>query len=327
MNGLTKKQILLSLLGIAVVVAGVVVGSLFIGDSQDNRNQASVPSGTVEVSLNPTTLTLEPGQTKTAKVMFNTKGVEITTINVLVRYTYTGSTMPIAVDSAIVINPVILTSNGFCSTKQVTPGVGNVTISVSCSLLSGYTNTVSTELFSFSLTPTSGVTGQTLTFGFDNAATTVTSMDTSQDVAAIPVSQMVVTIPGAAATPSPTPSPTASTTTRSPTPTPSSSTTSPTPTPSTSTATPRPGSCNTSCSTSADCISGFSCTSGVCRDNRCKTDSSCKCETVNVASKSGTTALPQSGFDQTTALFALGMIFLLAGGQLLYTFSQAPEEE
>lgn len=85
--------------------------------------------------------------------------------------------------------------------------------------------------------------------------------------------------------------------------------------------------CNQSCSASRECGSGLTCTGGYCRVARCSTDTTCGCADVNVASQSGTTQLPQSGFDQTVAMTVLGLLFLLGGGQLLWTYRHVAEQE
>lgn len=79
--------------------------------------------------------------------------------------------------------------------------------------------------------------------------------------------------------------------------------------------------CNGTCTASRDCGSGLSCISGYCRDSRCSSDTTCGCSDVNVASQSGTTQLPESGFDQTLALSVLGFLFLLGGAQLWWSHS------
>lgn len=89
-------------------------------------------------------------------------------------------------------------------------------------------------------------------------------------------------------------------------------------------------SCNQSCTATRDCASGLSCVSGSCRASQCSSDTSCGCADVDVAAQNGTTQLPQSGFDQTLALSILGLLFLLGGGQLLWshkTASTATHEE
>lgn len=84
-------------------------------------------------------------------------------------------------------------------------------------------------------------------------------------------------------------------------------------------------SCNGQCSTSRTCTSGLTCLGGFCRDSRCSSDTSCGCADVDVAAQQGTTQLPQSGFDQTTTMAVLGLLFLLGGSQLLWSSRQKAE--
>lgn len=84
--------------------------------------------------------------------------------------------------------------------------------------------------------------------------------------------------------------------------------------------------CNQACTASRDCVSGLTCVGGYCRDSRCSSDTSCGCADVDVAAQQGTTELPETGFDQTTTMAILGLLFVLGGGQLFWSFRQQKEQ-
>lgn len=77
--------------------------------------------------------------------------------------------------------------------------------------------------------------------------------------------------------------------------------------------------CNQTCNATKVCATGLSCVGGLCRNTRCQTDSTCTCASgANLASQSGTTTLPSSGsVDKTLALFLIGGLLMLGGGQIL----------
>lgn len=77
--------------------------------------------------------------------------------------------------------------------------------------------------------------------------------------------------------------------------------------------------CNQTCNATKVCATGLSCVGGLCRNTRCQTDSTCTCASgANLASQSGTTTLPSSGsVDKTLALFLIGSLLMLGGGQIL----------
>lgn len=306
---------ILSILGVIAVLVGVIVFLQYLNQPQDTRSKAAVPGGTAEVAFKQPTLALKAGESGTATVTFNTRDTKISAIGVRITYTYTTAEAPVSI-SDIKVNPVL--ANWSCPTNSFIPGSGTATLEFGCVIVQGYSNSAATDLFSFKVTGGSPTAAQVATLSFASAQTTIFDKDTGEDVAAIPRGTMAITV-GAAATPTPSPSP-------SPSPTPTATpTATPTSTPSASpTATPGLTSCNGSCVANRDCATNLSCIEGKCRDYRCSTDTTCTCQTSQVAT---TSSLPETGFDQTLTMFMLGMLFLLGGGQLLYTFAWKEADE
>jgi hypothetical protein len=304
-----SPAVILSVLGVIALLVGVIVFMQYMNQPQETTTKASVPGGTAEVAFKQPALSIRPGENGTSTVTFNTKGSRISAVGVRLTYTYTGNTAPLTVDPTdIKLNPVLV--NWSCPTSTFIPGSGTATLEFGCVIVQGYSNSVPTDLFSFKLKADSAATAQVSTFSFASAQTTIFDKTTGEDVAAIPRGTLAVTINAATTTPTPTPSAT-------PTPTPSAR---PTPTPS---ATPALVSCNGDCVANRDCATNLTCMAGKCRDSRCSSDTSCTC----VTKTSTASALPVSGFDQTLTMFMLGMLFLLGGGQLLYTFAWRTQEE
>lgn len=300
---------ILSILVVIALLVGVIVFLQYLNQPQDTRSQAAVPGGTAEVGFKQPSLALDAGEDGLVTVVFNTKNSRISAVGVRITFAYTGTTPPLTA-SDIKVNPVLQNSNFNCPTNSFIPGSGTATIEFGCVVVQGYTNNTNVDLFSFQLSAADDIPAQTATLSFASAQTTIFEKETGADVAAIPRGTLAVSIAGAA-TPEPTATPTA---TPSATPT-----ATPTPTP-----TPALISCNGACTANRDCADNLSCINGKCLDYRCSADTTCQCQTTQVAT---TSTLPQSGFDQTLTMFMLGMLFLLGGGQLLYTFAWRETEQ
>lgn len=108
--------------------------------------------------------------------------------------------------------------------------------------------------------------------------------------------------------------------------------TTPTPTP---TASPTAGGtndttgaiCSASCVVSRDCAGTLTCINGVCRDERCPNDQTCQCASTDPTTGTGDTELPETGFDQTMLMTILGVIFILGGSGLFFTFAPLKTQE
>lgn len=306
---LKQPSLIIVIIGVVIVLIGVLGGLLYLNQSQDTRKSASNSTGTVEINIEPTTLTMKPGETKTATVKLNTKGTAISTIGVKLIYSGTGSPLQL---SAPTLNAALV--NWMCPT--LVPGSDGKSLEVGCIVTQGYTSNTAIDFFTFTITASSDATAQSVPITFAAGQTTASSKTTGKDIAAIPTGGLTVVMQ-AQATATPTATPT-STPTATPTETP---TATPTATPDDEEESEGIASCNETCTANRDCEDGLACRSGVCRDTRCPNDSSCGCDTVNVASESGTTTLPTTGFNQTISFFFLGLFFIVGGAQLLYIFS------
>lgn len=290
---------------------GVIIALVITSSSTDPRKNASVPGGTVEVSMSPSSRTLNSGESTTVTVSLDTKGTPISGVAVRVFYPFTGSAPALTASNP---NPLIAQqdNNWSCQVVSTTVDTNMVKIDLGCLYIAqaGYISNVAVPLESFTLTAGSVTTSTPYTLAFEPASTVVTSKATGEDIAAIPTNTSVITVaPNNTTVPSPTPTPTT-------TPTPTISTNStPTPTP---TLTAGLATCNQTCIATRDCASGLSCLSGRCRSDRCASDTTCLCTDLNVASQSGTTQLPESGgVTYTLLLIVMGSLLMISGGSYL----------
>lgn len=296
---------------------GVIIALVLSSNSVDPRKNASVPGGTVEVSISPTSRTLAAGESTTLTVTLDTKGTPISGIAARIAYPFAG-TQPLLTASNP--NPIISQqdSNWDCQVVSTTVGTNVVQIDLGCLYVaqSGFISSTPVTLESFTVTGGSATTATPFTLAFEPGSTVVTAKSNGEDIAAIPTSSSVITV-SAGAAPTASPTPTTAVPTASPTPNLSA-----TPTP---TLAPGLAICNQTCIGTRDCTDGLSCISGRCRSTRCENDTTCLCTDYDVASASGTTALPTSGSVTTTALLLLlGSLFIISGGSyLLYGFSRS----
>lgn len=73
-------------------------------------------------------------------------------------------------------------------------------------------------------------------------------------------------------------------------------------------------SCNSTCTTTSDCMSGLVCSSGFCRNSVCTSEADCACPPVVKATSTPTPELPKSGsVTGTTAVFGLGALVVVLG--------------
>lgn len=291
---------------------GVIIALVLSSNSVDPRKNASVPGGTVEVSISPTSRTLAAGESTTLTVTLDTKGTPISGIAARIAYPFSG-TQPLLTASNP--NPIInqQDSNWDCQVVSTTVGTNVVQIDLGCLYIaqSGFISSTPITLESFTVTAGTATTATPFTLAFEPGSTVVTAKSNGEDIAAIPTSSSVITVSAGSTSPTASPTPTSS-------PTPMVTAT---PTPTTA---PGLAVCNQTCIASRDCTSGLSCVSGRCRSTRCENDTTCLCSDYDVASASGTTALPNSGsVTTTTLLLLLGSLFIISGGSyLLYGFSR-----
>jgi len=291
---------------------GVIIALVVSSSSVDPRKSASVPGGTVEVSLSPTARTLNPGESTTVTVTLDTKGTPISGIAVRVLYPFSGTVPAMTASNP---NPLISQrdSNWSCQVVSTTVDTNVVKIDLGCLYVAqaGFISSTPIPLESFTLTAGSVGVSTPYTLSFEPASTVVTSKATGEDIAAIPTNTSIITVSATtAATPTPTPTPTIGVTA--------------TPTP---TSIPGLAVCNQTCIATRDCESGLSCLSGRCRTERCANDTTCLCTDYNVASQSGTTELPDSGgVTYTMLLILIGSLLTISGGSyFLYAFNKPYE--
>lgn len=291
---------------------GVIIALVVSSSSVDPRKSASVPGGTVEVSLSPTARTLNPGESTTVTVTLDTKGTPISGIAVRVLYPFSGTVPAMTASNP---NPLISQrdSNWSCQVVSTTVDTNVVKIDLGCLYVAqaGFISSTPIPLESFTLTAGSVSVSTPYTLSFEPASTVVTSKATGEDIAAIPTNTSIITVSATtAATPTPTPTPTIGVTA--------------TPTP---TSIPGLAVCNQTCIATRDCESGLSCLSGRCRTERCANDTTCLCTDYNVASQSGTTELPDSGgVTYTMLLILIGSLLTISGGSyFLYALNKPYE--
>lgn len=295
-----NKVLVWSVLGVLIVIFGVLVGMQLLQQPQDNRQKAAVAGGTAKLTIKPTSMGLNLNETKTVTVSVSTEGTTIDGITVRLVYPFSGAEAPLKPD-AIKLTSTLEGQQVFnCLVKKAAAVGTQMQIDFGCVATNGFTSSAYTDLFTFTLTGVKNFSSQPITISFDATATKISK--SGQDIAAIPTGTLVVTMNAPAATASPTPTPT------------------PTPTPALA-------ACDGACQANRDCGNDLICSSGKCRNHRCTTDTTCGCSTVNVASQSGTTTLPKTGFDQTTLFLSLGVLFILGGTQLLFVFARQPENE
>jgi len=308
----SPKAIIITLGGILIMSIGVIIALVVSSSSVDPRKSASVPGGTVEVSLSPTARTLNPGESTTVTVTLDTKGTPISGIAVRVLYPFSGTVPAMTASNP---NPLISQrdSNWSCQVVSTTVDTNVVKIDLGCLYVAqaGFISSTPIPLESFTLTAGSVGVSTPYTLSFEPASTVVTSKATGEDIAAIPTNTSIITVSATtAATPTPTPTPTIGVTA--------------TPTP---TSIPGLAVCNQTCIATRDCESGLSCLSGRCRTERCANDTTCLCTDYNVASQSGTTELPDSGgVTYTMLLILIGSLLTISGGSyFLYAFNKPYE--
>jgi hypothetical protein len=308
----SPKAIIITLGGILIMSIGVIIALVVSSSSVDPRKSASVPGGTVEVSLSPSSRTLNPGESTTVTVTLDTKGTPISGIAVRVLYPFSGTVPAMTASNP---NPLISQrdSNWSCQVVSTTVDTNVVKIDLGCLYVAqeGFISSTPIPLESFTLTAGSVSVSTPYTLSFEPASTVVTSKATGEDIAAIPTNTSIITVSATtAATPTPTPTPTIGVTA--------------TPTP---TSVPGLAVCNQTCIATRDCESGLSCLSGRCRTERCANDTTCLCTDYNVASQSGTTELPDSGgVTYTMLLILIGSLLTISGGSyFLYAFNKPYE--
>lgn len=187
-----KRALLFGGIGLVLAAIGVVVSFILMNQSQDVRQKAATSTGTGVVSIDPTTETLDPGDTTTATVSFSTEGATINGLTVRLSFPYTG-TLPLKL-ADLEIDPAISGPGGLtCNVTSITDTSSPVILDVGCTTSTGYTNTELTDLFTFSLTAGENGTTAPVQISFESAHTVMTV--SAEDIAAIPSTSLTVTLP------------------------------------------------------------------------------------------------------------------------------------
>ncbi len=295
-----------------LLLVGLGAAKLLTSKQQDVRNQASTGTGTAEVKLSPTNITINQGETKPVTVSFNPQGQSISGVSVRIQYAFTGTTPQLKAENIV---PVITNSNSnwSCPVTQVNTLSNVVNVDIGCIYNSteGFVRSTDTTLATFQLKASNDAQTNVYTLTFDPQSTIITLKTTGEDVAAIPQSVATVNISSNNQTPTNTPTPTSQAPTATPTPTLTQSNV-------TTTTTTDGLACNQSCTANRDCASDLACLSGYCRSPRCPDDASCECNDKDVAKETGTTDLPNTGgIDYTLISLIIGFFFLVGGSSLL----------
>lgn len=234
---LKNKALIWSIVGVVILAIGIIVALQLIPQPQDTRQKAASETGTTEVKISPTTMSLNFNEQKTATVQVNTKTLGVRGISAVLSYPFTGATPNIAA-SDLTLASQFSQAPWTCNVKKIDTDTQShqVIIQVGCTvdtqaMPTGFkTNSQTVDFFTFKLKAGTTATTTPLTITFNNQETSMGRIDQGevQEVAAIPTTNLKVTVvagtnsppPSGSGSPSPSPSATASAT---PTPTPSAS--------------------------------------------------------------------------------------------------------
>lgn len=219
---------------VVVGMIGIVSGLVLLQQRQNINEEAAVPDGRATVSLAPEFGTFNVGESIPVDVFFNTDGVPISQISVVVTYPFSGASPELKAGD-IQINPSFLGSGEWsCPTKSITEQSGTVSVNIGCANISatGYSTTFDTKLATFTVDAERVPASNPTVVRFDPAKSIITQKSNQEDILLIPEGEGSYEIIGET-TPTPTtvvtvtPSPTTAVTS---TPTPTTVTTN-TPTP------------------------------------------------------------------------------------------------
>lgn len=207
LSGLKSHSLLIGSITIAILVIGVILAVLLIPESQDIRQDAATPDGTIRLQMTPEDVSLEPGGEKsTVAVSLNSEGREFSVIRLTIKYPITDPDNPPIIASSPRAAGATSGSNWNCTFNN-TPGVsGNEyqIIMQQCSYRgSGSETTFSTNTFTeimrFDIEAAPNATEQAIALTFDEADSRVSGRITESqigDIAAIPTSSVQVSISG-----------------------------------------------------------------------------------------------------------------------------------
>lgn len=192
-SGVIKhKALIFGGIGLLLAAIGVIASLVLMNLPQDVRQKAATETGTAQIKISPATATIQPGQSTTATVSFNTAGQVIQGIAVELNYAYSG-TVPPMVASEIVVDPTMSSSGFACDTKTITDTVSPVKIEVGCTITNGFSSETFRDLFRFKLTAGADGSDNPIPVTFNTTNTIIAKgLD---DIAAIPTGNLTVTLP------------------------------------------------------------------------------------------------------------------------------------
>lgn len=192
------RKILL-ILGLLLVIAAIPATVYLLQQRQELRKEASTPSGTVVVTLEPESGTFAVGDQVPFIFKFNPFGTSISGISVRLGYGYQETAAPLTIDpKSISINTELTTGNWICPVKQVKDEAGKYFVEIACANTSpqGFTASEQTLLASFTGRVQARPASGELTLEFDSAESIFTDTATMSDVLLTPSSKGVYTISG-----------------------------------------------------------------------------------------------------------------------------------
>lgn len=214
------KKIIVAVLIILVAVGGFVAGLYLLQQRQELREQAAVPTGQAEVTIQPETGNFDVGDTINMSVSFNPANIAVSGVAVRLTYPFSGATPEVSVSSISVASALLSSGDWTCPTQNSTLQGGNVIIDVACANTSaaGFTASTNTLLANIVLEVERIPATSPVVVRFDPGASVITRKSDNQDVLLIPTSTGTYTIAGASG-PTSTPTPTSAAGTATPTPT------------------------------------------------------------------------------------------------------------
>ena len=114
-----NKAILITALGTLLLGAGLAVGILLVKQSQQIKEKAATPTGTVKVFLSPETKTVQVGQTFSVNILLDTADRYISAITFDLSYPYDGDSPPIAATDIQVSSDLVVNGNWNFPIKMV----------------------------------------------------------------------------------------------------------------------------------------------------------------------------------------------------------------
>ena len=212
------KKLIVALLIIIVAVGGFVAGLFLLRENQTLTEEAAVPNGQAEVSVQPATGNYNVGDTINTSVYFNPANIPVSGIAVRLTYPYSGTTPEVTTDSQSIEISNAITSSGdwTCPTKSVSQQGSNVAIEIACvnQGAAGFVANSDTLLANIKLRVARQPQIQPLVLRFDPAVSRITRKSDNVDILLIPTSTGSYTVGGGATTaPTATIAPTVSVTT------------------------------------------------------------------------------------------------------------------